>query len=388
MRRAIGLLVVLLGGCGRPESGTTVLRIHYPAGSQTVTLRGSGGPLNWQSGLPATPGPDNTWTFTTTAITAPIEWKALLDDTTWSHGPNYHVAPGQTLDVYPHFSATRGQVVNLLPGFYSTRLQNYRNVWAYLPPSYNENTTARFPVVYMHDGQNLFDPSKAAFGVEWRADEAIDAAAESGVCPTGDICQDDEGCGGLRCETFREAIIIGPENTLQRIYEYTPTSDPDFSASGGGDLYLQMLIEEIKPVVDNMLRTRPERAHTGLAGSSLGGLISAYGGVRNSDVFGLLGVFSPSSWWDDRVILTEVASIPGRPQRGLRVYVDSGDSGPSNDGVEDTRLLAQSYRDVGYVAGADFRFVVAPGHEHNEYYWSLRLPGALAFLLGPREQSP
>jgi predicted alpha/beta superfamily hydrolase len=149
-----------------------------------------------------------------------------------------------------------------------------------------------------------------------------------------------------------------------------------------------MLTEEIKPVVDNMLRTRPERAHTGLAGSSLGGLISAYGGVRNSDVFGLIGVFSPSTFWDDRVILTEVASIPTRPQRGLRVYVDSGDSGPSNDDVEDTRVLGQSYRDVGYVEGNDFHFLVALGHEHNEYYWSLRLPGALAFLLGPREQSP
>jgi predicted alpha/beta superfamily hydrolase len=381
------LVVLLLGGCGS-ETQTTVLRIHYPAGNQTVTLRGSGGPFNWQSGLAATPGPDNTWTFTTRAITSPIEWKALLGDATWSHGPNYHVAPGEILDVYPHFQATRGQVMNLLPGFYSNRLKNYRNVWAYLPPSYAENTAARFPVIYMHDGQNLFDASKAAFGVEWRADEAIDAAAESGVCPTGETCQDDEDCGGLRCETFREAIIIGPENTSQRIYEYTPTVDPDVGSGGGGDLYLQMLIEEIKPVVDNMLRTRPERAHTGLAGSSLGGLISAYGGVRDSDVFGLIGVFSPSTWWDNRVILTEVASIPTRPQRGLRVYVDSGDSGPSNDDVEDTRVLGQSYRDVGYVEGNDFHFLVALGHQHNEYYWSLRLPGALTFLLGPREQPP
>src|SRR5205823_9338875 len=123
---------------------------------------------------------NDTWSFTLPALAQPLAFKPLLDDATWSRGPNYVVAPGASVDVYPHFLRAQGQVVQLIPRFHSSLLDNDRTIWAYLPASYDENTTARHPVVYMHDGQNLFDAALAFGGNEWRVDETLDAAGEDG----------------------------------------------------------------------------------------------------------------------------------------------------------------------------------------------------------------
>jgi predicted alpha/beta superfamily hydrolase len=152
---------------------------------------------------------------------------------------------------------------------------------------------------------------------------------------------------------------------------------------GKGDLYVKMITDEIKPMVDAALRTLTTRDQTALIGSSLGGLISAYAGVYRSDTFGLIGAMSPSTWWNSTQILGQVATIPQQPQRALKVYVDSGDSGPSNDDVTNTATLAQTYKTDGYVEGTTLHYVVQPGGQHNETYWAQRLPGGLAFLLGP-----
>jgi predicted alpha/beta superfamily hydrolase len=233
----------------------------------------------------------------------------------------------------------------------------------YLPPSYDENTLAHFPVVYMHDGQNLFDPSIAFGGNPWWVQNAIDAAAESGA--------------------FAEAIVVGPEATADRIGEYTPTKDPNYGG-GNGLLYLRMLVEELKPKVDTELRTQPEREHTAILGSSLGGLISSYAGVVKPEIFGIVGAMSPSTWWDSTVLLTLVPMTPASP-RPLRVYVDSGDSGTSNDDKDNTAKLAQAYRTLGYSDGTSLKYVVQAGASHSEIYWAQRLPEALKFMLGPRQ---
>jgi len=340
----------------------TTIRVHYPAGSHVISLRASVPPWSWSAGAAMTAGPGETWTLTTAAVTAPFEFKPLLDDQAWSLGPNYRASPGATVDVYPRFMQQNGQYSRAYD-FASQILGNTRGIWIYLPPTYLENTLARMPVVYMHDGQNLFDPAYAFNGTTWQASQAIDGGANDG--------------------SIAEAILIGIENTADRISEYTPVPDPTQSPSGGdGEKYLQMILQELKPKIDHDLRTIPDRAHTFMIGSSLGGLISAYAGVAHADVFGGIGAMSPSTWWDGDWLVGDVGMTPATP-RPLRVYVDSGDSGPSNDDVTDTASLAAEYQTLGYAKGSTLDYVVQAGGQHSETYWAQRLPGALAFLLGP-----
>jgi predicted alpha/beta superfamily hydrolase len=341
----------------------TTMRVHYPAGSHTLALRGSGGGLTWQSGVTLTAGANDAYTYSIVDLPSAIEVKPLLDDATWSRGPNYHIAPGADVDLYPHFTTTSGAVVDLIPTFHSTALNNDRAIYVYLPPSYDENTRARFPVLYMHDGQNLFDPARAFGGNTWKVQQTLDAAAEDG--------------------SIREIIVVGIDNTAQRIYEYTPTTDPNTPGGGGGDLYISLLVDELKPKIDAMLRTVPDRANTAILGSSLGGLISAYASVKRPDVYAIAGAMSPSTWWNNDYIIGVVKGMP-KAARPDRVYVDSGDSGTSNDDVTDTNMLADAYVGLGYTPNVDFLHVVQAGGQHSEIYWAERLPGALRFLLGPR----
>jgi predicted alpha/beta superfamily hydrolase len=363
----------LADGGGRSDASSlldaaaqrTTLRVHYPAMARSLSLRGDLAGLSWDRGVSLTRLAGDVWEWSSTGVASAFEWKPLLDDRDWSIGPNYRASPGATLDVYPRFVNRSGRWSRAIAAFHSTLLGNDRGVWIYVPPSYDENPGARYPVVYMHDGQNLFNPATSFGGQPWHAQDAMNQGAESGA--------------------IREAIVVGVENTADRIDEYTPTRDASRMAGGRGALYLRMLVEEVKPLVDRTYRTLPGREDTVLVGSSLGGLISAYAGVHRGEVFGHVGAMSPSTWWDGRMILREVASLGASPTRPLRFYGDRGDSGDSGDGVTDTAALAEALRTAGYREGVDLRYVVQRGAQHNELYWSQRLPGALAFLLGRRD---
>ncbi len=350
---------------GDAGTGVATIRVHYPTGSHKITLRGASSPYSWTTGVPLTPGASDTWTLSTPSLSAPLQFKPLLDDMTWSRGPNYAAPPGATVDIYPHFTTITGAYSNAFQ-FTSSILGNTRGVWVYLPPSYNENTLATFPVVYMHDGQNLFDPAAAFGGNTWQIGQTMDAAAEDG--------------------SIAEAIIVGPENTSDRIAEYTPVTDPTTPTTDGakGALYLQMLITELKPKIDATYRTVTDRDHTFMMGSSLGGLITAYASVERADVYGGFGVMSPSTWWDNSWILGEVATMPMHAVHPNRVYLDSGNAGASNDDVTQTAQLDAQYQSVGFVQGSTLDYLVQNGGQHSEIYWAQRAPGALAFLVGPR----
>jgi predicted alpha/beta superfamily hydrolase len=179
---------------------------------------------------------------------------------------------------------------------------------------------------------------------------------------------------GFADGTIGEALVVGVDNSAARIWEYTP-SDGGYGG-GGADVYLGFLADELKPVIDHDYRTRPEREHTAILGSSLGGLVSVWGGITRDDTFGLVGAVSPSTWWDERFILGKVRDAATIP---VRVYVDSGDAGASQDDRTNTAELAATYR----ARGARLEYRVQPGASHNEYWWRQRLPGALAFLVGP-----
>jgi predicted alpha/beta superfamily hydrolase len=384
---------------GSLAPGTAVVRVHYPAATHTVTVRGSAGGLSWTTGAPTSASGD-TFSFTLTGLTTAAEWKPLLDDATWAIGPNYHVAAGQTVDVWPHFTTMTGTVTALIADFHSTVLGDERVIYAYLPPSYAENTDATYPVVYMHDGQNLWAAMpQLAFNGTWNVDTAFDTASQQGACSGGGVegwgaqplggtattCIGDGDCASGSCVTFPEAIVIGVANDANRVYEYTPTVDPtqtSLGPAGGADEYVQMLVTELKPAIDGMLRTRPDVGSTAMAGSSLGGLVTAYAGLKRPDVYGRIAALSPSTWWDSDVIVGDVMGTLPAPARPLVVYVDSGQG--TVDDEADTDLLAAAYLGLGYVDGASFRHVIQPGAAHDETYWAERFPGAMQLVLGPR----
>jgi predicted alpha/beta superfamily hydrolase len=174
-------------------------------------------------------------------------------------------------------------------------------VTVYLPPGYDERGDRRYPVLYMQDGQNLFDAHRAYIpGQHWRLQEAADAAI------------------GERTAT--PLIIVGVDHAgPARIDEFTPMRDPRYKGGGRADEYGQLLMDKLKPLIDARFRTLPEE--TGIGGSSLGGLVSVYLALKHPKVFSRAAVMSPSVWWHDRAILREVDAFDGpRP----RIWLDIG----------------------------------------------------------------
>lgn len=247
-----------------------------------------------------------------------------------------------------------------------------RRIWVYLPPGY-EAGGMRYPVLYMHDGQNLFDV-RTSFAGEWRVDET---------------CEQLIGANQLA-----PLIVIGIENGGgARITEYTPWPAPGYGG-GGGDAYLQAIVNVLKPEIDRRYRTLRGPNHTWMAGSSLGGLISAYAGYTYASTFGRVAAVSPSYWWDSDHFAAHAAA---QGRGGLLLfYQDMGtiESGSTSDGdgngvddsIDDLRAVRQLALSQGFGEGGDFTSVEAAGHTHSESWWAIRTPGMLQFLsksLGP-----
>jgi len=239
-----------------------------------------------------------------------------------------------------------------------------RVVTVRLPEGYAEAGEARYPVLYMHDGQNLFDPSATPFG-EWGVDEVMDGLVTAGVVPA--------------------TIVVGVHNTSERVADYTPTPIPEL---GGGNAaaYADWLAGTLKPIVDGLFRTRCEREHTAVAGSSLGGLVSLYLGMRHPDHFGRLGVVSPSLWWDEQALLAAWEAYDG--VMPMRLWVDMGtNEGGADpvttlgDGVAEVRRAVDRALARGLVLGRDVALLEDLGAVHNEGAWRGRLPAILGFLL-------
>lgn len=232
----------------------------------------------------------------------------------------------------------------------------------YLPPVYDAQPDRRFPVLYMQDGQNLFDPNTSfTKGMYWRMGETADELIAAGE--------------------IEPLIIVGIYNTGEhRIDEYTPVEDKRLGG-GQADAYGQMLVEELKPFVDRTYRTLPGEANCGLGGSSLGGLVTLYLGLRYTWLFSKLAVMSPSVWWRNRAILKTVAKIPRKPD--LKIWLDIG----TNEGqraLPDARDLKLALVKKGWVLGRDLSYLEVPGAQHNESAWAARVGPMLKFLFPPR----
>ncbi len=370
------LLLAALAACaGAPSeevsgqsdlSGATTLLVHYPANGHTVSIRGSEDGLDWNGGVPAQTQDGQTFSVTISHVEGTLQWKPLLDDQTWSLGPNYAARAGETVEIWPRFYVDQGTVTRI-DNWWSNTLQNNRPIYIYTPPSYVEQTSLSFPVIYMHDGQNLFDAyaGDSFSGTTWSVDTALDQGAADG--------------------SIREAIVVGIGNTDNRTWEYTPNDSGEGDTGGGASQYLGFIVDELKPQIDGNERTLGDRGDTLMIGSSLGGLATGCAGLWQAGVFGSIGVLSPSTWWANEWITAQVDASSGQDPKPARVYVDSGDSGPSNDDVTYTQALAQAYQSNGY-SPVDYQ--VGHGDQHDEAAWARRLPGALQFLLGPRAALP
>ena len=253
------------------------------------------------------------------------------------------------LDANPRYS---------VHSFHSEILPDDRIVSVYLPPQYLTDPDRRFPVFYLHDGQNLFDARTSYIaGQTWNAHTTADQLTEAGQ--------------------IEPLILVGIANTgLRRMAEYTPTRD--YKMGGGeGDKYGRLLIEELKPLIDRTYRTLPEAKNTGLGGASLGGLISLYLGFEHPEVFSRIAVMSPSLWWDHRSVLNTLKCQPAKPE--LRIWLDIG-TAEGLKYLRDANLLERLLVKRGWRIGVDLAYLQAKGAAHNENAWSDRFGDVLRFL--------
>jgi len=248
--------------------------------------------------------------------------------------------------------------------FSSRFLSTPRDLAVYLPPGYSE-TGARYPVMYLQDGQNLFDPGTAFAGNDWRADISADDLIRRGV--------------------VEPLILVGIYNTgVRRVSEYTPTRDHRTRKGGKAARYAQMMAREIKPFIDHEYRTRKGAGDAAVGGSSLGALVSLMAALTYPKVFGKVALLSPSVWWDEHSILPLVEgwTKPERP----RIWLDAGTAEGSNPAkvVADARLLRDAFAAKGWREGADLRYEETPGAGHNEWAWGERFGRVMSYLFpGP-----
>jgi predicted alpha/beta superfamily hydrolase len=261
--------------------------------------------------------------------------------------------------------------LKVLDTIFSPQLHNHRPLYVCLPPSYAAGER-RYPVIYMQDGQNLFDEPLSYAG-EWQVDETLEALSLERI----------------------EAIVVGIPNTgIHRIDEYSPFKDLKLQKGGRGDWYVAFVANTVKPLIDRDFRTLPQREHTGIFGSSMGGLISLYAHFCRPEVFGFAGVMSPSFWFAKEAIFPYVQQATAKPGR---IYLDTGthegrvkraDTASPHKYTSIYLTAIRHMRDLleqkGYRSGHELHYVEEENGLHNEAAWSRRLPDALRFLLAQK----
>ena len=256
--------------------------------------------------------------------------------------------------------AMRHPRMRLHAGFSSEYLPDQRNLIVYLPPGYEEAPERSFPVLYLHDGQNLFD-GRTSFvqGRTWQMREQTDAAIEGGE--------------------VEPLVIVGIYNTGdRRLAEYT--HEHNWQMGGGeADAYGKLLTKELMPWIADKYRVRQDRESTGMGGSSLGGLVSLFLGLRHPEVFGRLALLSPSVWWNHKSILGYLNEHAPQMWERPRVWLDVGD-GEGHRTLRDVEHLARRLKANGWRPGETMHFEKVHGGTHDETSWAGRVRPMLRFL--------
>ena len=381
------LLLILLAGCGgshpvsptraapsaspRASLAAVTLRVSVPSSTPaTDTVFVAGDFQGWNPGSSAhalVRQPDGRWAITLD-LTPGVTIHFKFTRGAWTRvekGPNGEeiadraLTPqaGQTYDFTVARWADQGTITGHVESFTYAPFLGGRRLWVYLPPGYDASSE-RYPVLYMHDGENLFDV-RTSFAGEWKVDEACESLIGSAE--------------------LRPFIVVGIENGPNRIGEYTPWPDPSYGG-GGADAYLSAIRDQLIPEVDRRYRTLAGPNFRWMAGSSLGGLVSMYAGLAYSDTWTRIAAVSPSLWWDGREMLAWSAGRSRGPLQ--RVYQDMGTAEGSAQYIQDLRDMRTRLIAMGFAVNLDLMHVEAAGHAHNEASWALRTPDMLRFLAG------
>lgn len=245
-----------------------------------------------------------------------------------------------------------GPDVQMHSAFASKFLAKPRDIIVWLPPGYEKERDRRYPVLYMHDGANVY--------VEWRIDEIVKPLIASG-------------------EVEPLIIVLVPNGGQQqdRFEDYTWTKPPRAKFGGKAEAYGRMLVEELKPFIDREYRTLPDAANTGMGGASLGALVSLHFALAHPDVFGKLMLMSPAVWWDDRLLLRDVGKLKARPS--IRIWLDVGQA-ESPSMIRDAQALRDTLARKGWKRDADLTYFELPDGRHDEAWFARRAGPALKYL--------
>jgi predicted alpha/beta superfamily hydrolase len=283
---------------------------------------------------------------------------------------NLEVQTGAQTEIVPTPESVRTSTphlrLRLHRAFHSRFLPHDRDIIVYLPPGYEQHVERTYPVLYMHDGQNLFDPETAFAGRTWQVRETADAAIEAGE--------------------VEPLIIVGIYNTGdRRLAEYTHERDWQ---RGGGEAakYGRLITEELMPWIAAHYRVRTDRESTGMGGSSLGGLVTLYLGLRHAHHFGRLAVLSPSVWWNHKSILGYLNERAPEIWERPRLWLDVGEQ-EGRRTVQDVELLARRLKANGWEPGETLHVERIPQGTHDEASWAARVRPMLKFLFPAGEPS-
>ncbi len=345
-----------------------------------VGVRGSQWPLSWNTSLTAQ-DPTGSGLYTVHVLFdrlpfggQPLQYKFKLErgagpDDGWEDGANRQLLLAEgAQQVERAFNSTvpalplqRTGVIQRLPAVESRHVAA-REVQVWLPPGYAASPR-RYPVLYLHDGQNVFDA--AAAGAEWQVDETAQRLVRSKALPPMMI------------------VAVSIASSASRSHDYTPVPGRyrGQQQGGGAAAYARFLTEELKPLIDTRFRTLPGRRDTWLGGSSLGGLVTMWMLLHHGDQFGAGLVVSPSVWWADEAILNDVAAVdPHMPKP--RIWLDIG-LREGDDAVAGVRRLHKMLRERGWRDG-QLLYTEKPDAAHDEAAWAERVEPMLRFLNSDR----
>ncbi len=231
---------------------------------------------------------------------------------------------------------------------YSRIMDKKRDFFVWLPAGYEDNPSKEYPVLYMHDGQNLIDPKTAYAGKDWQVDETVTRLI-----------------GEFK---IKEIIVVGIYNNEDRLEEYSDTEK--------GEKYLKFLVEELKPFVDAKYRTLSDNSNTAIIGSSMGGLASFNAAWKYPEVFSMAGCMSSSFYYNNDKVFKMLDEYTGH-KKHIKIYIDHGE-----DGLIRGQKMFCKLTQLGYVIGTDVDYFYARGAEHNETEWAKRLERPLIFFFG------